>query len=391
VARPLASKTSSSSDGSFCGGAPADARRFLDTVTKRNSDFTPTRQALFNVTLEKSRRDFLMLAGGAIASGALLAAATPAAADPYATEAQWIANHMDTRLLGSDGAPVAWVPAWTHMRLVRGLPGGLHQVWVPRLGLFGRVLASSVGPVPTPSPEDLAQERAEPLGPPVMAGAIGMPGRVIGAANLRLWPAARPDTLLRSLGHNAPLRVLTSVEGDDGEEWYHVSWLDGATNEPLGYGYVTNSLVRLPRLHDLSRSPDQADRLGRWFEADLREPALLVAYENGGPMWSTLSLKGTVSKSTPLGRHEILWRVANETMTSERVYPPIPRDEPGGYYLTGVLWTQYFTSDGASIHYNYWSSNWGYAGSHGCLGIPYNEAKFAWDWASVGTPVYVFA
>ena len=60
------------------------------------------------------------------------------------------------------------------------------------------------------------------------------------------------------------------------------------------------------------------------------------------------------------------------------------------YYLTNVLFTQYFTPDGASIHYNYWSSNWGYAGSHGCLGVAYNEAKFAWDWADVGTPVYVF-
>ena len=69
---------------------------------------------------------------------------------------------------------------------------------------------------------------------------------------------------------------------------------------------------------------------------------------------------------------------------------PIARDAPGGYYLKNVLFTQYFTSDGASIHYNYWSSNWGYAGSHGCLGVAYNEAKFAWDWADVGTPVYVF-
>ena len=41
----------------------------------------------------------------------------------------------------------------------------------------------------------------------------------------------------------------------------------------------------------------------------------------------------------------------------------IPRFGPGGYYLTNVLFTQYFTGDGASLHYNYWSSNWGYAGS----------------------------
>ena len=72
-----------------------------------------------------------------------------------------------------------------------------------------------------------------------------------------------------------------------------------------------------------------------------------------------------------------------------RVSADSPR-RPGGYYLKNVLFTQYFTSDGASIHYNYWSSNWGYAGSHGCLGVAYNEAKFAWDWADVGTPVYVF-
>jgi lipoprotein-anchoring transpeptidase ErfK/SrfK len=108
-------------------------------------------------------------------------------------------------------------------------------------------------------------------------------------------------------------------------------------------------------------------------------------------VWSTLTLKGTANNRTPTGIHRILWRVPNETMTSERIYPPIPRDAPGGYYLRNVLFTQYFTSDGASIHYNYWSSNWGYPGSHGCLGVAYNEAKFAWDWGEVGTPVYVFA
>lgn len=34
----------------------------------------------------------------------------------------------------------------------------------------------------------------------------------------------------------------------------------------------------------------------------------------------------------------------------------VPRFGPGGYYLTNVLFTQYFTGDGASIHYNYWST-----------------------------------
>jgi hypothetical protein len=273
------------------------------------------------------------------------------------------------------------------MRIERALPGGLLQVWVPRFGLFGRVAVNTIGPVPVPSPADLAAEKLD--GPNVLGG-VGLPGRIAGGANLRTWPTVG-NNLLRTLPHNSPMRVLDSVEGDDGEEWYRVNLLNGLSDTPIALGYVHHSLVRLPRLRYTPINPDRGDQPGRHFEADLKEPALLTAFEDGAPVWSTLTLKGTVSNRTPTGVHRILWRVPNETMTSERVYPPIPRDAPGGYYLKNVLFTQYFTSDGASIHYNYWSSNWGYAGSHGCLGVAYNEARFAWDWGDVGTPVYVFA
>jgi hypothetical protein len=308
-------------------------------------------------------------------------------AEPHDQDAVWIANFTEARLLGADGQPIVGLPRWTQMQVERNLGGGQIQVWVPRFDLFGRVAANVVGPVGMPSPADLAAERLD--GPPPYAGSVGMPGRVVGSANLRGWPVVG-DNLLRTLGHNAPVRVLDSVLGDDGDEWYRVNGLDPKGYAPANLGYIHNSVIRLPRLHYTAISADRGDAPTRHFEADLKEPALLTAFEGGGPVWSTLTLKGTVANATQVGVHKILWRVANETMTSEHVYPPIPRDAPGGYYLTGVLWTQYFTSDGASIHYNYWSSNWGYAGSHGCLGIGYNEAKFAWDWADVGMPVYIF-
>ena len=122
----------------------------------------------------------------------------------------------------------------------------------------------------------------------------------------------------------------------------------------------------------------------RIHESTLKKYDIDVKVTNG-----VATLKGTVSNRTPSGAHRILWRIPNETMTSERVYPPIPRDAPGGYYLKNVLFTQYFTSDGASIHYNYWSSNWGYAGSHGCLGVNLADSKWFWDWATIGTPVII--
>jgi hypothetical protein len=335
-----------------------------------------------------TRRTFLKVNLASVALASLFVTAGVAHADPQSDDAEWIANHVETRLLGADGQAMVGLPRWTRMRIVRGLPNGQLQVWVPRFNLFGRVAANTIGPVPAPSPADLHGEKLE--GPDVLDGGLNLPGRILGGANLRTWPgAANPP--LRTLGHNAPIRVLDSVEGDDGDEWYRANLLDGVTGDAIALGYIHNSLARLPRLRYTPHgSPDRADEAVRHFEADLKDPALLTAFEDGVPIWSTLTLKGTISHRTPSGVHRILWRVPNETMTSERVYPPIPRDAPGGYYLKNVLFTQYFTSDGASIHYNYWSSNWGYAGSHGCLGVAYNEAKFAWDWADVGTPVYVF-
>jgi L,D-transpeptidase catalytic domain len=332
-----------------------------------------------------TRRGFLRLAGAGAAIGGLVSAGV-VYADPQSADAEWIANHIETRLLGADGQPIVGLPTFTRMRIVRGFPNGFIQVWVPRFNLYGRVPANAIGPVPAPAPDELA---AEKLDGPTLLGGVGLPGRVVGGGNLRTWPAVG-NTLLRTVGHNTPLWVQDSVLGDEGDEWYRATLVDSATDAALAMGYIHNSLVRLPRLPYSTVSPDRGDVPGRHFEADLRDPAMLTAFEDGAPIWSTLTLKGTIANRTPSGIHQILWRVPNETMTSERVYPPIPRDAPGGYYLKNVLFTQYFTSDGASIHYNYWSSNWGYAGSHGCLGVAYNEAKFAWDWADVGTPVYVF-
>jgi len=339
------------------------------------------------VYLGVTRRGFLAGAGVALASAVTAATPRLTFAEPHADDAQWIANHIETSLMGSDGKPIAGLPRWTRMRIMRGLPGGMIQVWVPRFALVGRVSADAVGPVPIPDAKELDAER---LDGPDLIGGVGLPGRIVGAGNLRTWPG-QANPVLRAMGHNAPVRVLDSVYGDDGDEWYRTHWLDGVTQQPIALGYVHNSVVRLPRLPYAQRSPDRAEQTGRHFEADLKEPAMIVAFEDGSPIWSTLTLKGTVTHRTPTGGHKVLWRVPNETMTSERVYPPIARDAPGGYYLQNVLFTQYFTNDGASIHYNYWSSNWGYAGSHGCLGVAYNESKFAWDWADIGTKVYVFA
>src|SRR2546430_1908474 len=78
--------------------------------------------------------------------------------------------------------------------------------------------------------------------------------------------------------------------------------------------------------------------------------------------------------------------VADQTMDSRTI--PGLADH---YLLKDVLFTQYFTGDGAAIHYNWWGPprGFGYPGSHGCLGMRYDGSKFMWDWAGVGTPIVI--
>ena len=99
---------------------------------------------------------------------------------------------------------------------------------------------------------------------------------------------------------------------------------------------------------------------------------------------------GRAGWNTPVGTFSILRRVENETMDSSTI--GIPRDSSGGYYYTGVLYTQYFLPTGQALHYNYWVpdeafGNW--ASSRGCIGLRLADAKFFWDFAEIGTRVVI--
>ena len=78
-----------------------------------------------------SRRAFIAGAGAA------LVAASAAYADPLGQDEQWVANFQEARLLGADGSAIAGLPLFSRMRIMRELPSGLLQVWVPRFKLVG--------------------------------------------------------------------------------------------------------------------------------------------------------------------------------------------------------------------------------------------------------------
>jgi hypothetical protein len=202
----------------------------------------------------------------------------------------------------------------------------------------------------------------------IVTKSLNLPGRAVGSARVREQPEVRENNLVGNLGHNAGVRVIDEVVGVDNEAWYRI-----ADNQ-----FIHADSVRIPR-EPLNM------RTGRWIDADLQEPAMVAMYEDGKIVDAALTLKGTRDWETPIGTFTIIRRVANETMSSDTI--GIPRSSAGGYHLTNVLFTQYFTNDGSSFHYNYWSGNFGYRGSHGCLGLNYDDSIFLWHWADVGTVV----
>jgi lipoprotein-anchoring transpeptidase ErfK/SrfK len=135
----------------------------------------------------------------------------------------------------------------------------------------------------------------------------------------------------------------------------------------------------------LPASPPVPPRIvssGHWADANLTQQ-ILTLYDGSTPTRIALMSSGRPGADTE--SHPGIWpiqrRVADETMRGD------------GYDIAGVLYTQYFTDDNEAIHLNYWLADdeRGIPRSHGCLGLTYADAAFAWRFLDVGSLVYVHA
>jgi len=125
-----------------------------------------------------------------------------------------------------------------------------------------------------------------------------------------------------------------------------------------------------------------------WIEVNLTTQRAL-AFVGAQPVHLALVTTGAPGYETPAGEFRINLRIENETMDSLTI--GIPRDDPWGYYLENVYYTQYFVG-GVALHYNYWRDDSYFgnvASSHGCVGMRYDDARFFWDFATTGTRVVV--
>jgi hypothetical protein len=218
--------------------------------------------------------------------------------------------------------------------------------------------------------------------PPADEEAMGQTGRVVEATDLAVYPSPSPDAALTPIAVGTQVSIAASLHGEDGAVWYRTD--DGNF---LPSDAVSFAPPPAPAIVSPGAPPARVLSAGHWLDVDLSLPARVTAYDGAAVARVMAPVIGRQPRITPTGTFSIIRRVANETMDSSTI--GIPRNGPGGYYLTGVLFTQYFTSDGASLHYNYWSSNWGYPGSHGCLGLSYADSSWLWTWSTIGTPLSI--
>ena len=264
---------------------------------------------------------------------------------------------------GQDAVAFGQMPALTTLQLL-DYQGDFAHVLDPRSKTVAYVASDQLGPGDAPSPYVL-------MPAPKLTDEFQTSGVITDPAPMSLYPTWADDAVDRQLNPNTWLNLTGEATASDGTTWYQTDNGD----------FVPTDAVFVPARGDQFS--------GHWLDVDLSTPARVTAYEGDTQVNSFLTIIGAGPRPTPTGVFTILRRVANETMNSDTI--GIPRFGPGGYYLEHVLYTQYFTGDGASIHYNYWSSVWGYPGSHGCLGLTLDDASFLWNWATIGTPIYIHA
>lgn len=120
----------------------------------------------------------------------------------------------------------------------------------------------------------------------------------------------------------------------------------------------------------------------RWIDIDLTENTV-SAYEGRllvqGPVYIVPGAPGT---ETITGTYDVYLKYDAQTMRGENL-------DGSKYETPDVPWVMYF-SGGYALHGAYWRSEFGwsgYGGSHGCVNMPVDSAKWFYDWAALGTTV----
>jgi lipoprotein-anchoring transpeptidase ErfK/SrfK len=108
------------------------------------------------------------------------------------------------------------------------------------------------------------------------------------------------------------------------------------------------------------------------------------AYQSGNQVNSWLISAGKPSTPTPVGQFKVYAKYSVQDMRGTN-----PDGTP--YFQPHVRWISYFYQ-GSAVHGVYWHPRDWFGvnnSSHGCIGLPEDEAQWVYNWAPIGTTVIV--
>lgn len=118
---------------------------------------------------------------------------------------------------------------------------------------------------------------------------------------------------------------------------------------------------------------------GKWIDVNVTTQTV-TAYEGSTPVKSVVASTGVARTPTVLGTYKIYRKIQSQTMSGGS------QAMGDYYYLPNVTDVMYFYR-GYALHGTYWHSNFGRPMSHGCVNLTLADAKWFFEWASVGTLV----
>lgn len=232
----------------------------------------------------------------------------------------------------------------------------------------------------------VGEERTVPVAPATMASWLTLTADTDAGAIVTSADENAIATVLDGLAaavNREPVTAVQVVNNAGSVLRTNVEGLDGRvleTTDGIAAGFATqlaagNAAYQLP----VAVTPHETESIVRLLEVDLSEQHLYIK-ENGQVIDSWTISSGKPGWETNQGHFTVNWKVRMQDMGNATV----------GYLQPDVEWVMYFSGDQA-FHAVYWRPTTAVPMSHGCVGMPTSLAKQIYEWADVGTDVWVHA
>lgn len=125
---------------------------------------------------------------------------------------------------------------------------------------------------------------------------------------------------------------------------------------------------------------DAPKKVAKVIKVNLAKQTLTYSFD-GKPLESFLISSGKKGTPTPTGEYQILNKVPVKDWGGKGF----------GFYHPGTKYNLYFTKRYWKyyIHGAYWHESWGTPVSTGCVNVSYDKMARLYDWAQVGTKVFI--